>query len=213
MPRLIGILGMVGLLLSPLQETCGQSSPQFGLALGMNVTSLEASADVGTRQMAAGGIVMRMGLAGPLSLQPQLLLSQKGATVRGGGGSIRYGAGYIELPVLLRLEGPSLGAVTPYGVAGGFGSLKVFEQQRAGGDLSFPLNSGASFFRRTDAGLAGGIGGMIPLGGERRLNLVVRYEHGLMDVARSVDKQPFPQTPFPSSAKTRTLSILLRFGM
>jgi hypothetical protein len=207
------MLVLVGLLLGVAGQARAQRSPQFGVALGLNVTTVSAPADVGVRQMVTGGVVMKMRVAGPLSLQPELLLSQKGTTVQGGGGSIRYGAGYVNLPVLLRLDGPSLGPVSLYGVAGGFGGVKVFEQQRAGGDLSFPLNSGTSFFRRTDAGLSAGVGGTIPLGGERRLNLVLRYEHGLVDVARSVDQQPYDQAPFPASAETRTWAVTMRFGV
>lgn len=213
MRRLLGMLVLVGLLLGAAGRAQAQRSPQFGVAVGLNVTTVSAPADVGLRQMATGGVVMKMSLAGPLSLQPQLLLSQKGTTVQGGGGSIRYGAGYVNLPVLLRLDGPSLGPVSLFGVAGGFGGVKIFEQQRAGGELSFPLNTGTSFFRRVDAGLSAGIGGTIPLGGERRLNLGLRYEHGLVDVARSIDEQPYGQAPFPSSAETRTWAVTLRFGV
>lgn len=185
----------------------------MGLTLGLNVATLEASGDVGFRQMAAGGFVLQMDLVGPLSVEPQLLLSQKGATVKGGGGSIRYGAGYLDLPVLLRVDGPSLGGVTTYGLAGGFGGVKVFEQQRAGGDLSFPLNVGTSFFRRTNAGVTGGMGGRLSFGEDRRLHLVLQYEYGLVDVAQSVEEQPYEQAPFPSSAETRTWSIMVRFGI
>ena len=213
MRRLLGFCLLLGAMLAAPPTASGQLSPQFGVALGANVATLSAPADIGTRQMATGGLVMRLGLPGPLSLEPQLLFSQKGGTVQGGGGSIRYGAGYLNLPVLLRVDGPALGAVSPYGVVGGFGGVKVFEQQRAGGDLGFPLDAGTSFFRRTDAGLTAGVGGTIPLGGERRLNLALRYEHGVVDVARPVDEQPYEQAPFPVSAETRTWAIMLRLGI
>ncbi len=213
MRRLLGLCLLLGALLGAPPAALGQLSPQFGVALGVNVATLSAPADIGTRQMATGGVVMRLGLPGPLSLEPQLLLSQKGGTVQGEGGSLRYGAGYLNLPVLLRIDGPSLGVVSPYAGVGGFGGVKLFEQQRAGGDLSFPLNAGTSFFRRTDGGLTAGVGGTIPLGGDRRINLALRYEHGLVDVARSVDEQPYAQAPFPSSAETRTWAIMVRLGL
>lgn len=213
MRRLVGIFLFFGLVLGSPRAATGQETPRLGLTLGMNVATLEAPGDVGVRQMAAGGVVLQMDLVGPLSAQPQLLLSQKGATVEGGGGSIRYGAGYVDLPVLLRVDGPTLGSVATYGLGGGFGGVKVFEQQRAGGDLSFPLDSGTSFFRRTNAGVSGGIGGRISMGSDRHLHLVLQYEHGLVDVAQSVEEQPYEQAPFPSSAETRTWSIMLRLGM
>ena len=45
------------------------------------------------------------------------------------------------------------------------------------------------------------------------LNLLVRYSHGLVDVARPVDEQPFPQAPFPPEAHTRTVSVMLLLGL
>lgn len=155
-----------------------------------------------------------MGIADPLSVQGELLFDQKGATVEANGDAIRYGVSYIDLPLLLHVKGPSLGSVTLYGLVGGFGGVKVFERQRADGDLSLPLqNSGTTFFERTNAGATGGLGGVLSLGGGRRLNLVERYDHGLMDVARTVDEQPFPSVPFPSEARTRTVSIRLHVGL
>lgn len=191
-----------------------QSSPDFGFTLGVNVATLEAPGDVGLRQMAAGGLVAQLPVTDPLSIQSQLLLNQKGAEVGGEGGSIRYGAGYIDVPLLVRVELPSFGPVTPHGLAGGFGGVKIFEQQRAGGELSLSLpDTGTSFFRRTNGGLTGGVSGVISLGDGRRLNLAVRYEHGLVDVARSVPEQPYESVPFPSTAQTRTWSIMLKFGV
>lgn len=213
MDRFVGILLASALLMGAVPPAQGQETPQVGLALGLNVTTLEAPGNLGMRQMATGGVVARMGIAGPVSVESQLLLSQKGATVREPS-SIRYGAGYVDLPLLLRVDGPSIGPVTLYGMGGGFGGVKVFEQQRAGGDLSLPLpNTGTSFFRRTNAGITGGIGGTFSIGQGRRLNLAVRYEHGLTDVARSIAEQPYDRAPFPSEARTRTWSIMLRFGV
>lgn len=213
MHRVLGTILLIGGLLVLPPGACGQSAPQFGMALGLNVATVDAAGDLSTRQMVSGGAVVRMGLVGPIGLESQLLLSQKGTTVEGGGGSIRYGAVYLNLPVLLRIDGPSIGGVSLYGVGGGFGGVKIFEQQRGGGEFSFPLNADASFFRRVDAGPTAGIGGTVPLGGERRLNLALRYEHGVVDVAESIDEQPYDQAPFPSSAETRTWSIMLRLGL
>lgn len=199
----------------------GQESPQIGLTLGLNVTSIEASgADVGVRQMFAGGLVAQVGLYGPLSVQSQLLLNQKGAVVNGDTEAIRYGASYVDLPVLLRLEAPSLGRVTPFLVAGAFGGVKVFERQRGGSSgRSLPLNTNTSFFKRTNAGLTAGVAGTLEMSGDRRINLAVRYGHGLTDVARSIDDQPFtdsdgrPIAPFPDEAHTRTVSVMVRLGI
>jgi hypothetical protein len=214
MRRLVVLLLLAGLFCVGMPAPGhAQSAPQWGLSLGLNVTTVQAPGRLGVRQMAAGGVVMTWPLWGPAALQSKLLLNQKGTVVKGGGGGIRYGAGYLDLPVLLRLDGPSLGGVTPYVVGGGFGGVKVFERQRAGGELRFTLNSETSFFRRTNAGLTAGAGGTLPIGGDRRLNLSLHYAHGLVDVARSVDEQPYDEAPFPATAQTRTWSVRLRFGL
>jgi hypothetical protein len=207
------LLLLVGLLVAPASAPA-QERPQFGLALGLNLATLEApAAEAGFRQLFTGGVVARTGLVGRLSVQGGLAFAQKGAAVEDGGETIRYGAGYVDLPLQLRVRGPQLGPVRLYGLAGGFGGVKVFERQRAGGDLSLPLpDTGTSFFRRTIAGVLGGLGGTIAIGGGRGLNLLVRYSHGLVDVARPVDEQPF-SVPFPPEARTRTVSVLLLLGL
>lgn len=207
-------LVLIGLVLGAGQVVRGQPSPEFGATFGVNVATLEAPGDLGVRQMAAAGLVAQMAVTGPLSVQSQLLLNQKGALVRGEGGSIRYGAGYVDVPLLLRIKLPTIGPVTPYGIGGGFGGVKIFERERAGGDVSLPLpDRGPSFFGRTNGGLIAGLSGAISVGKGRTLNLTVRYEHGLVDVARSVTEQPYDLAPFPSTGETRTWSIMLEFGV
>lgn len=204
------------------QAAWGQDdSPRIGVTLGLNQATLHASdapVDPSGRVAFSGGVVVRVWERGPVSLRPELLLSQKGAVLDSDSGpGIQYGAGYIELPVLLNAEAPSLGPVTPYGLAGGFGGAKVFErQQPSGTDVNIAFDTGASFFRRFDAGVVAGIGGHIRVG-EQRLNLLVRHSWGLVDVAsppNSLDDPLFSDTPpFPSSATTRTWSLLLRLGL
>lgn len=214
--RLLALFLLIGGLLDA-PASAQDRSPQFGFTIGLNLATLEApTADVGTRQLLAGGLVAQMDVVGALSVEGQLRLAQKGAVVREDTDAIRYGVTYVDLPLLLRVEGPSLGSVTLYGRAGGFGGVKVFETQRAGSrGLSLPLEdlgTDASVFRRTNAGVRGGLGAKIAIGRGRRLNLAAQYSHGLIDVAQSIDDHPF-SVPFPSEAYTRTVSIMLRFGL
>ena len=211
--RLVPTLLCTVLLWTGATAACAQFAPQFGVTLGLNRATIEsADADPGSRWLFAGGAVARQPLVGPLAAQAELLLNQKGASISGEEGTIRYGASYVDLPLQLRAEAPSLGAVTLSGTAGGYGAVKVFERQRAGEDLSFPLRTSTSFFRRIDAGWMAGVGATIDLN-TRRLNLTVRYAHGLTDVGRSIEEHPFPDAPFPRAAQTRTWSLLLRFGL
>lgn len=214
MTRLVGLFLAIGLFLGSSVAAQERDNPQFGFTLGVNLATLEAgAAETSPRPLFSGGLVAQMDVGGPVSVQSQLLFDQKGATVEAGDDAVRYGAGYVDLPILLRVEGPSLGSVTPYGLAGGFGGVKVSESQRAGSSgLSLDLEASTSFFRRTNAGLVGGAGGAVPVGAGRRLHLVVQYSYGLLDVARSIDEQPLA-VPFPAEAQTRTWAIQLRLGL
>jgi hypothetical protein len=209
----VGALVLVGLLAgaSPSQ---GQDARQFGLTLGVNrVTMQSPSAGLGSYFAAVGGVVVRQPMYGPMSAQAELLLSQKGTEVEGTeGGAINYGAGYLELPVLLHLQGPSVRSVALHAEAGGFGAVKVFERQTPGGDLNVSFDTGASFFRRLDAGIVAGVGAALPLG-EQRLNLTVRRVWGLRNVSQDRMDQPFDQAPFPAQGETRAWSLLVRLGL
>lgn len=220
--RFLGIVLCCVLLTGGMQSAQGQDdTPRFGVTLGLNRATLsapDAAVDPSGRYAFSGGIVARVWEHGPVSLRPELLLSQKGAVLDADQSpGIQYGAGYIELPVLLNAEVPSLGPVTPYGLAGGFGGIKVFErQQPSESDVNISFDTGASFFRRFDAGLVAGVGGHLQFGGQR-LNLVVRRSWGLVDVAgppNTLEDPIFSESPaFPESATTRTWTFLLRLGI
>mgnify|MGYP006421794561 CR=1 FL=1 len=210
---LVGTLVLVGLL-GGASPSRGQDARQYGLTLGMNRVTMQSSAALDGYFAAVGGAMVRQPLAGPLSAQAELLLNQKGTRVEGEqGGAIDYGAGYLELPLLLHLQAPSVRSVTVHGEAGGFGAVKIFERQTpGGGDLNVSFDGGTSFYRRTDAGVVAGVGVALPVG-DSRLNLTVRRAWGLRDVTRNVTEQPFSRAPFPSNGETRTWSLLLHLGL
>mgnify|MGYP006274091127 FL=1 len=152
---------------------------------------------------------------GPVSLRSGLLFTQRGAAVNIGAGSgeVQYTGNYVELPLLVHARGPSFGIVTPYVQAGGYGALKFFERQSTGGDgIRIPVDTDASFFKRTDAGLLAGVGTELRFG-DRPLGLTVRYAHGLVDVAQTFAEPVFPEAPFPSSAQTRTWTLSVVLGL
>ena len=213
MRYVVGALVLVGLL-AGASPSHGQDAPQFGLTLGVNrVTMQSPSAGLGSYFAAVGGVVVRQPVYGPMSVQSELLLSQKGTEVEGAeGGSINYGAGYLELPLLLHLQGPSVRSVALHGEAGGFGAVKVFERQTPGGDLNVSFDTGASFFRRLNAGIVAGVGTALPLGAQR-LNLTVRRVWGLRNVSQDRTDQPFSEAPFPAQGETRAWTLLLRLGL
>mgnify|MGYP006271561635 CR=1 FL=1 len=201
-------------LLSLPPSAHAQWSADLGATLGFSWASLDADS-AGGRSTFQGGVTARIEREGaPLSLRSGLLFAQKGTAVEGAeGGELQYGANYLHLPVVLHAQGPSISIVTPYVQAGGFGSLKIFERQSAGGDgIRVPIETDESFFQRTDAGLMVGVGAELLLG-ERPLGVTIRYAHGLVDVAQDIGEQVFPDTPFPSPAQTRVWTVGLELGL
>lgn len=190
-----------------------QSGREYGATFGFNRATLESSVDLGTHSAAAAGIIVRQSLSGPVALQTELLLNQKGTEVdREGGGGIAYSAAYAEVPVLLHVAAPRFRTVRIYGEVGGYGGVKMFERQTpASGQLNISLRTGTSFYHRVNAGALAGIGATFSLR-ERQISFIVRYSHGLVDVARDVDEQPFPEAEFPEDGKTRTWTLQFRFG-
>lgn len=192
-------------------------SIQWGATLGFNLASLQSDeVDVRTRTAFTGGLVAQIDGPGPLSLQPELLFAQKGgavSTTAEGNGEVRYGANYVDLPVAVRVDGPRIQMTRPYLLAGGFGGLKIFERQTAGGgEIRFPIETETSFFRRFNAGALIGLGARLSLG-EGRLDVEVRYSRGLVDVAQNLEEQAFELAPFPRTAETETWGFLVRFGL
>jgi len=213
----------LALLLTLLLAAPGPAAAQFsdlpiqwGATLGFNLASLQSDeVDVSTRTAFSGGLVAQVALPGPVSVQPELLFTQKGGAVatREGSGEVRYGANYIELPVAVRIEGPQIRMVQPHLLGGGFGGIKLFERQTAGGgEIRFPIDTETSFFQRTNAGVLVGLGATLSVG-EGRLGLEVRYARGLVDVGQDLDAQDFPLAPFPRDARTETWLFLVRFGL
>lgn len=208
----VGLLLMGGLLAGGPPSGNGQDL-QYGAALGVNRVTVQApGTDPGSYFAFAGGFVLRQQIYGPASIQAELLLNQKGARISAEqGGAIDYGAGYLELPLLVHLTAPSMRWVTLYGEAGGFGGVKIFERQTPGENLNVPFETGVSFYRRINAGVLAGVGARIQIQGQN-FNLIVRRTWGLRDIARDVESQPFPEAPFPEEGRTRTWSLLLRLG-
>lgn len=216
---LLGVMLVASLLAGGLSPAQAQEDFQYGFTLGVNRVTLETPAPASESYFAfAGGLILRQHLYGPLSVQSELLLDQKGVRIEAEEerGAIDYGAGYFEIPLLVHLETSPVQSVTLHGEAGGFGAVKVFERQSpGGGDVNASFRIAESFYRRIDAGLVAGVGTTIPIRGQR-LNLTVRRTWGLRDVARDVSDQPFsedPNAPFPSDGETRTWALLLRLGL
>lgn len=210
------VAAILGVAPGSVRETSAQVTTEAGLTLGLNLATLhpDAGPDLDLRTAFTGGVVLTVTPTGlPIALQPELLFMQKGMSIEGEDAEVRYGAAYVELPVLLRVDAPSIGPVTPHVLGGGFGGIKVFERQSVGGlGANLPLRRDGTYFERVDAGLVVGLGATLGVG-PGRLGLTARYSHGLVDVAQDVTDPVFDSTPFPADAQTRTFTFLVRFGL
>lgn len=161
-----------------------QSGVRFGLKGGVNGAKLigeDAKLDGNWKDRIAycGGILISFNLGNILAIQPEVMYTMKGAKMNDIdiGGQLfnaKITAGYIEIPLLLKLRLP-LGIITPFVFGGpsvGFrlGDAKaVFES--TGGSFTETIEE----FEKYDYGAV--IGGGLEL--NRNLWIDVRYSTGL----------------------------------
>ncbi|MES3631010.1 MAG: porin family protein [Longimonas sp.] len=214
MTQRVGLLFIVAALwCSPLASA---QSVSFGGTLGANLSTATTSDDLSTgiRTTVMFGGVMRVDLPGPVAVQPELLFSERGITVSEGTGQVNYNASYLEVPLQLRLQLPSVWRLNLFATAGGSFGLKMFETQSIGGTLETQVNTNTSFYERTDMSGLVGFGASFE-DGPSPIGVVVRYMHGFNDIARTIDEQPFQESGnvFPSSASLRTLTLGVYIGI
>lgn len=141
------------------------------------------------------GLVFQIGINDMISIQPELLLLQKGVRVKTSYSFSNFGDeinfegitrfNYLEVPILVKLNfpigeqlsvflnvGPSIGYVLN-GV-----SLRKQDSETEKGDFMFNDQTGYNRFD-TSIAVGGGIGYDLPFG---KLLLEVRYLYGLLDV-------------------------------
>jgi hypothetical protein len=206
------------LLVLLARPSSAQESVQFAPTLGANIATIASDTASNTAQKVSlmGGVEVTVPGPGPFALQSGLLVSPKGTNVTNEeGGEVQFSAVYAELPVHVRAELPSVRTVTPHILAGGYGSIKVFEQQSFGGRGQLPVDLDESFYRRFDAGISGAVGASLGLS-DNRLGLTVRYSYGLVEVVENVDTPPFPDNPEqrpPGDGNNSVWTFSVSFGL
>ena len=193
-----------------------QPSVEFAPRIGANIATVASDADASLSRKTSlmGGIAVRIQIPGPVSLQPELLVSPKGTEVSAPeGGDVRFSATYVEVPVMLRADLPPIrGTVTPFVQGGGYAAVKMFEQQSVGGlSGQLPLDFDQSFYRRFDGGLTAGIGAAVD-----RLAVTARYSYGLVetvqdDIGPTFEDNPDQRPPEDGSSAVWTLSVSFGF--
>lgn len=170
------------------QQTTAESglNSKFGIKGGLNLTNLYID-DASDENMKAGfnaGIFWKLPVTRGLSIQPELLYSQKGtkATYNNfiqGDGEYRFNLNYVELPLLAVINlgknfnihaGPYVGYLIS-------ADVKDVDNN---GSINGAIDLNEDNFERWDLGLAAGLGLDI-----ENFTIGARYNYGLSEIGKS----------------------------
>ena len=160
----------------------------FGVKAGLNMSSLSSNVDdeLKSKMGFAAGAFVNFDLGKGLSIQPELLYSQKGAkyseTIDGESYTLSMNLDYVDIPVLVKyaFQMPD-SALAPCLYAGpyfGFKASAKFKYDLAGETGSEPIED----LKSTDFGMVFG-GGLDFALGTGKLTLDVRYALGMQNLA------------------------------
>lgn len=192
-----GMLREAGASLSAAQTTNGGSSVEASMAERIPVL-----------QVGAGGFV-RLALARwngvGFGVQPELGYVPRGADIDLNGvdqGNIR--SRHLELPILGRIESPTLGPVTLYVVGGPALSFLLSAESKSG---TGAISDTTDVTSRFDVGLAVGAGVSVAVTRQFVLGFESRYTHGFLTLDKS------GEFDVENRAIYFSLTVAVRFGM
>jgi outer membrane protein with beta-barrel domain len=171
------------------QQTSAENGirTKFGLKAGLNLANLYVD-DVEDENMKLGfnaGVYAKVPLVRGLSLQPELIYSNKGAKLTydagifGGEGEYRFNLHYVELPVLAVIniaKNFNIQAGPYVSYLAGANITRLDDDN----DVNEVTDLKADNFNRIDYGLAGGIGIDI-----QNITVGARYNYGLREIGES----------------------------
>ncbi|MEO7995910.1 MAG: porin family protein [Gemmatimonadaceae bacterium] len=199
------------------------SAQSIGTLIGANIASIsnigEGVSDVTgglfnskKRIGLKGGFFLKIPIAGMVSLEPELLYAQNGVRVEStvsGDESFDVDLGYVEIPVLMRIDVARTKHLHPILMAGGSAAYRVqckFGASSSGSTVAQDCGAtgGADDpFKKNDYSVVGGAGLAAGLGGFGA-SLQVRYSQGVSNIA----KDDLDTTNKP---KNKAFSVLLGF--
>lgn len=180
---------ITALCLSLLATDAYAQSPEFGVKGGLNIATLNTDVvDFDSRTGFMLGGFARIP-AGPLSIQPELIYTQKGAELdfsfdffgESFSETFTYEIDYLEVPVLARLDFPS-GNFTPAIYAGPALAFKINETISVSGIDDGDIAESEDEVKDFDFGLALGGGFDLSIGTGNKFVVDVRYTLGLTDI-------------------------------
>lgn len=153
-----------------VKEAPAQILSEFGIRGGINFASFsDSKQEVDSRRVGLlSGVygTFKIPLI-PISIQPEVLYSQKGAGING----VEVKLSYIEIPVLVRINLASMGSLSPHLYAGPYIGFKLtYKEEPQPSDAEIQVNN-------TDYGLV--FGGGLDI---RKINLGVRYSLGFNEI-------------------------------
>jgi hypothetical protein len=123
-----------------------------------------------------GGLSFEGGL-GFISIQPEVLYVRMGGKFAAGELEFRFG--YVQVPVLIKLNVVPAGPVRPFIAGGGYGAYLI----KAEGVLAGTKADMTEDYQRTDYGVIGGAGLAFKLPGIS-VSVEGRYNYGLMNIMK-----------------------------
>ena len=158
-----------------------QAQVNFGLRAGLNVSTFAGDDADGSEAKLGfvGGGYMNYAFSPTLSIQPEVLYSQKGAEATEEGTTISFRVGYIDVPLLLKYTIPTGTNLMPSLFAGPQVGFKLSESVSGGG-----ISVDTDFFKSTDFGVTfGGDIGARLAGRTQQFGVGLRYTLGLTSIA------------------------------
>lgn len=181
---------------SPALSPALRPAPRFGVLAGASIATLAGDPveEWDSRTGFVAGATLTLPLTSVVAFQPEVLFAQKGARISEDGFTATFKLAYVEVPLLLRVDVPTTGAVRPHLFAGPALAFKAscdVEASGAGVSASRPCRDIANEeegddLRSFDAGLM--LGGALGVDfGARRLNVGARYTLGLTKLVAEDD--------------------------
>lgn len=203
------LICICGCLTNVISQQTNQ--PQIGFKAGLNLTDLYFNSPA-ISDLGAGfnvGIFLKMPLSKVVSLQPELYLTTKGASIKYNAiplnGSALFNLTYIELPVLCLIQVSHHINLQAGIYAAYLADAKVSNRLNTN-QFDFEQYVAGIRFNRTDAGLIIGAGILI-----RSNTIGIRYSYGLVKVGTP---QGIPgMTYFTPDATNGVLNFYLSFPL
>jgi hypothetical protein len=190
------LLLTLGLLVGIAGAANAQTGVKYGLKGGFNGATFSGTNSKGSEYKAgfAAGGFLNFGVSDLFSIQPELLYSQKGASVDNfqgvGGTTFKSTLGYLDVPIMLRVTAGDDGK-GPFFEAGPQGSFVLHNRdftQTGGTDTQSTKNTSTDDLNKVVVGYVAGIGYQLTSG----LSLGLRYTGDISQVYKDGASRAYP---------------------